>query len=46
MLKNMGKMSLGFLVSLKNAKRGVLPHYGSLLNLFPNAKSPITTAPP
>lgn len=42
----MGEMSLGFLVSLKNAKRGILPHYGSLLYLFPLAKSPTTTAPP
>lgn len=39
-------MSLGFLVSLKNAERGILPQYGSLLHLFPYAKSPTTTAPP
>lgn len=44
--KNMGKISLGFLVSLKNAERGILPQYGSLWHLFPYAKSPTTTAPP
>lgn len=46
MFKNMGKMSLGFLISLKNTERGILPQYGSLLHLFPYAKSPTTTAPP
>lgn len=44
--KNTGKMSLEFLVSLKNAKRGILPHYGFLSYLFPCAKSPTTTALP